>query len=597
MCFVLLRVLALTCYCTGTSSASASSDAALAFLGGAVILPCSHREASGGDIHTVEWSKQGLQPDVVFLYRDGCETFEMKHPDFEYRTSLVLKELKTGNVSLRISHVKLSDAGTYKCLKIWRNSTREVTNVQLVVVAVSEPKLSVVSADGAAVTLQCESGCSLPEPTMEFVDDQGTRLAAEAAHRGPEASGCSTVTRRMRLQSATTRVTCRVHQPQIGQSRDTEILIAGHRSFRPVVGILAVLVLVFGVGGTVLFLQRRLCGSGPNMMRTSGDQSIHITSNGAGNTFTCSCETLKAQVAELKRQLVQSNDTIDQLEKSLESNRSPVVCQHRQPTFVCTASADVPKATNMDASTSTDLQNRAPDLQHNGPDLQRNGPDLQHNGPNLQRNGPDLQHNGPDLQHNGPDLQRNGPDLQHNGPNLQRNGPDLQRMGPDLQRMGPDLQHNGPDLQRMGPDLQHMGPDLQRMGPDLQRNGPDLKRMGPDLQNRAPDLQGKGSNQQGNGPGIQRENSEPALRCLVQGNRRHSTFHPTASNTAPSTVISRRRLSRSISEYSTLPDPVSFKPPRRNSSGNTFPPVSPTRYSHVSHLKEESDPLITWDSK
>uniref|UniRef100_A0A668UPV6 Ig-like domain-containing protein n=1 Tax=Oreochromis aureus TaxID=47969 RepID=A0A668UPV6_OREAU len=135
--------------------AHGKQEQVLAFAGGDVFLPCNFRISDSTDFPTAEWSKEGLNPDVVFLYRDGCETYEIKNPVFEYRTSLIMKELKDGNISLRISNVKMSDAGKYKCLKLWKNAPREVTVVKLVVGAVSEPKLSVVSVEGGGVTLQC----------------------------------------------------------------------------------------------------------------------------------------------------------------------------------------------------------------------------------------------------------------------------------------------------------------------------------------------------------------------------------------------------------------------------------------------------------
>lgn len=116
----------------GESSVSGAPGKILAYVGEDVILPCSFNVAPSGDLPTVEWSKQGLQPNVIFLYRDGCETFEMKHPAFEYRSSLIMKELKNGNSSLRISNTQLSDAGTYLCKRIWENAP-QVTTVELVV--------------------------------------------------------------------------------------------------------------------------------------------------------------------------------------------------------------------------------------------------------------------------------------------------------------------------------------------------------------------------------------------------------------------------------------------------------------------------------
>lgn len=136
----------------GEHAAHGKQRQVLAFAGGDVILPCNFRISDSTDFPTVEWSKEGLNPDVVFLYRDGCETYEIKNPIFDYRTSLIMKELKDGNISLRISNVKMSDAGKYKCLKLWKNAPREVTEVELVVGTSSQVHL-ITKARNAAQAL------------------------------------------------------------------------------------------------------------------------------------------------------------------------------------------------------------------------------------------------------------------------------------------------------------------------------------------------------------------------------------------------------------------------------------------------------------
>lgn len=107
-------------------------DTVQAFVGKHVILPCSFHGVDD-DFPTVEWSKKDLQPEVVILYRDGCEIHDMKNPAYRYRTSFITPELKDGNVSLRISDVQLSDAGTYRCKRLWDVAPSDITEVQLVV--------------------------------------------------------------------------------------------------------------------------------------------------------------------------------------------------------------------------------------------------------------------------------------------------------------------------------------------------------------------------------------------------------------------------------------------------------------------------------
>ncbi|CAG5929529.1 unnamed protein product [Menidia menidia] len=191
--------------------------------GGTVILPCS--TALGSEVPDVEWSRQAPTPEVVLLYRDGCETFEMKSEDFRYRTHLILSELKDGNISLRISDLRLSDGGTYLCRIL--PGRRVVETLKLVVGAVSEPKLEVLSYADDGVTVQCEAKCWSPEPEIELHGDIGILDNAGKPQRVQENKDCITIRRNLTLQAATKRVTCRVHQVQTGQIKVTEMPIPG----------------------------------------------------------------------------------------------------------------------------------------------------------------------------------------------------------------------------------------------------------------------------------------------------------------------------------------------------------------------------------
>ncbi|KAE8279390.1 V-set domain-containing T-cell activation inhibitor 1 Precursor [Larimichthys crocea] len=247
---------------------------------------------------------------IVFLYRDGCETYEMKNPAFEYRTSFITKELQNGIISLRISNVQLSDAGKYQCKKLWKNAPRDITTVQLLVVAVSQPKLSVILAKSGGVNLQCEASCWLPEPEITFLDDREKEIPADDPRRHQETSGCYTVTRKVTLQDATNSVTCRVHQPKTNQTRNTEILIpvdCMRSCFLPT---------AITTGVTVLLLLP-----------------------------TCALVVFvwmkyRKPGADLKSQLREKEEIIRQLQ-NIRSQLSPTVSHHDQPTFTDSHAASV----------------------------------------------------------------------------------------------------------------------------------------------------------------------------------------------------------------------------------------------------------------
>ncbi|XP_030609994.1 butyrophilin-like protein 2 [Archocentrus centrarchus] len=221
-CVFLLAVVLSSC--TGKMSVD-TAQKIVASVGETVLLPCN--TTIKGDVPTVEWTKEGLFPSIVFLYRDGCETFEMKNRVFQYRTNLIRHELHHGNLSLVISNVQPNDGGKYQCV-IRRNKKKQVIlRLELFVGAVSEPRLSVVPGVGGGLTLRCEARCWFPEPLITLFDNQGNELSAEDPRRNEDSSGCFTVTRRVILQTAINRVTCRVHQPEIKQTRHSEIYIPG----------------------------------------------------------------------------------------------------------------------------------------------------------------------------------------------------------------------------------------------------------------------------------------------------------------------------------------------------------------------------------
>lgn len=73
------------------------------------------------------------------------------------------------------------------------------------VVAVSEPKLSLVPAVDGGVTLQCEAYRWFPEPELTFLDEQGNNIKAEDPKSNQDSGRCFTVTRRVTVQTASSR--------------------------------------------------------------------------------------------------------------------------------------------------------------------------------------------------------------------------------------------------------------------------------------------------------------------------------------------------------------------------------------------------------
>uniref|UniRef100_G3Q3S2 Ig-like domain-containing protein n=1 Tax=Gasterosteus aculeatus aculeatus TaxID=481459 RepID=G3Q3S2_GASAC len=336
----LLLLAALLAACSGPREDGPSETVQVqALAGDDILLPCSYRVPPSNELPTVEWSKKGLEPNVVLLYRDGCETPEMKNPAFWYRTSLVTKELTLGNISLRIGDVRLSDAGSYRCTRLWKNLPRDVTEVQLVVGAASEPKLSVTRPAGGGVALQCTADCWLPEPRISFLDGRGDVIEADEPKRDQDARGCFSVGLTATLQDASGRVTCRVHQADINQTREVEETLpdVGGSCFLTgllsCVGTTCLLLTLFGLASffcrrhksrTVARKLRTWCTGGgffsPNKGSSEG-QSM-LTSGPYAEDENKRNAVVEAEVKQLRLTVAEQADTIHQLLHNNNNNNN-----------------------------------------------------------------------------------------------------------------------------------------------------------------------------------------------------------------------------------------------------------------------------------
>eukprot|EP00064_Thunnus_orientalis_P024116 superscaffoldBa00009910_g24391 len=85
-------------------------------VGDDIVLPCHLEPSVDASDMTVEWSRPDLYPRFVYLRRDGVELLTEQNPSYKRRTSLSSNNLKCGDISLKLSKVKLSDEGAYTCL-------------------------------------------------------------------------------------------------------------------------------------------------------------------------------------------------------------------------------------------------------------------------------------------------------------------------------------------------------------------------------------------------------------------------------------------------------------------------------------------------
>uniref|UniRef100_A0A3Q1FU27 Ig-like domain-containing protein n=1 Tax=Acanthochromis polyacanthus TaxID=80966 RepID=A0A3Q1FU27_9TELE len=104
-----------TCFSPGLLQVVGPSQPVLAKVGDDVLLSCWLEPAVDASDMSVEWSREDLNPSYIYLwwYREELES--LKHPDYKGRSSMLFSKLEFGDVSLKISKVKPSDEGKYRC--------------------------------------------------------------------------------------------------------------------------------------------------------------------------------------------------------------------------------------------------------------------------------------------------------------------------------------------------------------------------------------------------------------------------------------------------------------------------------------------------
>nr|XP_046237030.1 butyrophilin subfamily 3 member A2-like isoform X1 [Scatophagus argus]XP_046237031.1 butyrophilin subfamily 3 member A2-like isoform X1 [Scatophagus argus] len=199
-----------------------------ALRGDDVILPCGLKNRTDVSSKTVVWTKPSLDPVFIRVYQNGRLIHQAQHPSYRYRTTLFEDQLVNGNVSLKLSRVKISDAGTYVCsIQLMEMKA----SVLLIVGAASSPVIDLANFDGddGRWVLRCQSSGWRPQPELSWLDSEGHVLPAGPTQtlRGPGDLYSVNSTLTVGKKNGN-RFTCRVQQKNINQMRETHVQLPAH---------------------------------------------------------------------------------------------------------------------------------------------------------------------------------------------------------------------------------------------------------------------------------------------------------------------------------------------------------------------------------
>ncbi|XP_053089228.1 butyrophilin subfamily 1 member A1-like isoform X2 [Pangasianodon hypophthalmus] len=197
----------------------------VAVAGEDLVLPCFLKPSTSAVDMTVEWIKLDVEHSLVHLYNDHEDRNAKQAQPYRGRTSLFKEELQKGNASLKLSALRVSDEGRYKCL-VEDESWYDDIIVNIIVEAQgSHPVITMESYDNSGgINLVCESRGWKPEPEVLWLDREGAALPAEATQIHRDTEGFS-VKRRITVYdySNSNKFYCRFRQ--IRHMMEAEVII------------------------------------------------------------------------------------------------------------------------------------------------------------------------------------------------------------------------------------------------------------------------------------------------------------------------------------------------------------------------------------
>ncbi|XP_033182420.1 butyrophilin-like protein 2 [Anabas testudineus] len=212
---------------TGQSQTISPPQSIVVMVGEDIVLPCQLEPPTDAVQMTVEWGRPDLNPRFVYVWHNGQELLVDQNTAYEGRASISVNYLKQGDISLKLSKVKISDNGIYRCY-VPKQSKEHF--IELVVGAFSPPSTTLAGLDrsSSGVVLQCESKGWYPEPELLWLDAEGKILSAGPTEtvRGPD--DLYTVSSRVTVEKRhSNNITCRVQERNINQTRETQMHVPG----------------------------------------------------------------------------------------------------------------------------------------------------------------------------------------------------------------------------------------------------------------------------------------------------------------------------------------------------------------------------------
>ncbi|XP_028911695.1 butyrophilin subfamily 1 member A1-like [Ornithorhynchus anatinus] len=195
-------------------------------VGGDAKLNCYLEPKMDAQGMEVRWFRSQLSP-AVHVYEHGQDQTGDQMKEYQGRTELLKDTITDGNLTLKISPVRVSDDGEYRCF-FQHGGNSENTTLQLQVTAVgSEPQIRLEGHEMKGIWLGCMTTGWYPAPQVRWKDARGEMVPSWSESLSQDTDGLFAVKLSVLVQEGFEgNVSCSLESPLLPQGKEAGISIA-----------------------------------------------------------------------------------------------------------------------------------------------------------------------------------------------------------------------------------------------------------------------------------------------------------------------------------------------------------------------------------